>query len=63
LAIIIGTSLKVMPFAFLAQLIPETSPIILINRDQVLHERANKIWMQGDIQENVAKLMGDLKWL
>lgn len=52
-----------MPFAFLAQLIPEASPVILINRDNVLHERKNKIWMQGDIQENVAKLMGDLKWM
>lgn len=32
LAIIIGTSLKVQPFAYLAQIIPSNAPVILINR-------------------------------
>lgn len=32
IAIIIGTSLKVMPFAYLAQIIPAQVPIVLINR-------------------------------
>lgn len=50
LAIIIGTSLKVMPFAYMAELIPPTSPVILINRDDVLSDRDYKIWLGGDIQ-------------
>jgi len=36
LAIIIGTSLKVMPFAYLAQMIPNNVPVLLINREDVL---------------------------
>jgi NAD-dependent histone deacetylase SIR2 len=39
LAIIIGTSLKVMPFAYLAQLIPQKAPVLLINREDVLESR------------------------
>lgn len=53
LAIIIGTSLKVNPFAYLAQIIPPEAPVILINRDDVLGDRNRKLWMKGDIQENV----------
>lgn len=63
LAIIIGTSLKVMPFAYMAELIPPTSPVILINRDDVLPQRDYKIWLEGDIQENIQDLMTRLGWL
>ena len=62
LAIIIGTSLQVNPFAYLAQLIPKSAPIVLINRDDVVHRKDLKLWMEGDIQDNVAKLMQAIGW-
>lgn len=36
LVFVIGTSLKVMPFALSVTLIPENTPIVLINREYVL---------------------------
>lgn len=45
LAIIIGTSLKVNPFAYLAQIIPPEAPVILINRDDVLGDKNRKLWL------------------
>ena len=63
LVIVIGTSLKVMPFAYLAQLIPKDAPSILMNREDVLYRQDRKLWMEGDIEENVEKLMKALNWL
>lgn len=62
LAIIIGTSLKVNPFAYLAQIIPKEVPVVLINREDVL-QRDRKLWLEGDIQENVEKVMKGVGWL
>jgi NAD-dependent SIR2 family protein deacetylase len=50
LAIIIGTSLKVNPFAYLAQIIPSSTPVVLINRDDVMEGRNRKLWLKGDIE-------------
>ena len=61
LVFIIGTSLAVMPFAFMAQIIKEDTPIVLINNTDSLAGR-NKVWLDGDIQENVNKIAKDLDW-
>lgn len=61
LVFIIGTSLAVMPFAFLATMIGEETPIVLINNTDSLAGR-NKVWMEGDIQENINKIAKDLDW-
>ena len=63
LAFIIGTSLAVMPFAFMAQLIPKEAPVVLINNTDSLPGCTNKVWMEGDIQENVNKIAKDLDWV
>lgn len=58
----IGTSLKVNPFAYLAQIIPSDVPVVLINREDVM-DRNNKLWLEGDIQENIEKIMKAAGWL
>jgi NAD-dependent SIR2 family protein deacetylase len=50
LVFVIGTSLVVWPFAFLAHGVPLDIPLILINNEDSLINRTNKVWMSGDIQ-------------
>lgn len=50
LVIIIGTSLAVFPFAFLAHMIDTKVPVMLINNEDSLQGRTNKVWLSGDIQ-------------
>ena len=63
LVFIIGTSLKVAPFSYLATLVDPNTPTILINREDVLEERDYKIFLEGDIDETVKDLMTRLGWL
>ena len=61
LVFIIGTSLAVMPFAFMATMIKEETPIVLVNNTDSLAGRS-KVWLDGDIQENINKIAKDLDW-
>ena len=62
LVFVIGTSLAVMPFAFLVESINPKVPKILINNTDSLAGK-KKIWMEGDIQENINKIAKDLDWI
>jgi NAD-dependent SIR2 family protein deacetylase len=55
LVFVIGTSLKVWPFAYLAEEVPQGVPILLINNEDCMPHR-NKVWLNGDIQENVRNI-------
>lgn len=59
---VVGTSLVVWPFAFLAHMVPPEVPLVLINNEDSLSERKNKVWLGGDIQENICKISKDLGW-
>lgn len=60
---IIGTSLAVAPFSFLGTMIDKNCPLVLINNQDSIPYRNDKLWMKGDIQENVEKLMKELNWI
>lgn len=63
LVFVVGTSLAVVPFSFLAQMIPEKVPVVLINNtDSLSYIKDRKLWMDGDIQENMGKIAKDLNW-
>lgn len=62
LVIIIGTSLTVYPFAFLAQVIPSHTPTVMINNTSNLPIKSNFLWLDGDIQENIRKIAKDVGW-
>ena len=64
LLVCIGTSLEVYPFANLAELVPESTPRILINRDVVgsFGSRKQDIILRGDIVDIVQKLSRLLGW-
>ena len=51
-----------MPFAFLVESINPKVPKILINNTDSLAGK-KKIWMEGDIQENINKIAKDLDWI
>ena len=63
LVIVMGTSLKVFPFANLITLIPKTVPIVLINRDDSYAQGNvinNYLFLGGDLDKNVEKIVNDL---
>jgi len=60
LLIILGTSLKVKPFAGLPGLVKPGTPILLLNRQQVL--RSADVFMQGDCDDGVLELARLLGW-
>lgn len=60
LAIVMGTSLVVFPFASLVSMIPKEVPIVLINRDESLQGESNYLFMGGDLDQNVVKIVKDL---
>jgi len=62
LVFIIGTSLKVAPFSYLATLIAKDTPVVLINREDVIPNRDYKLFLEGDIQENIKDIMSRLDW-
>jgi len=62
LVFVIGTSLKVFPFASLVQMIPKETPIVLINRENTVVKRDNFLFLQGDIDERVKELIKELGW-
>ena len=62
LVFIIGTSLAVMPFAFLAQMVEKNTPVVLINNTDSLPHRKDKLWLKDDIQDNVKTICEKLDW-
>jgi len=57
-----GTSLKVAPFSYLLQLIPLTTPIILLNRENPGIVHPSFLFLEGDIEESVLGLCEGLGW-
>jgi NAD+-dependent protein deacetylase SIR2 len=62
LVIIMGSSLKVYPFAQLVHSLSEDIPIVLINRENPGIVRNNFLFLSGDIEDNIAALCKDLEW-
>ena len=63
LVIVMGTSLKVQPFSLLLSLVPETTPILLLNHDNVIQgRRSNVLYIPGDIEDNICNLCAELGW-
>lgn len=65
LIFVMGTSLKVFPFAGLIGLVDKTIPIVLLNRENPGlsdEEFDNLLFLPGEIEENVAKLAHDIGW-
>lgn len=62
LVIVMGTSLKVFPFAMLVDTMfcPETTPLVLINRENPGILRDRFLFLEGDIETNVQALCDDL---
>ena len=65
LAIIIGTSLKVHPFAMLPQIVGDRVPRLLINKELVggLGSRADDVCVLEECDEGVRKLVEKLGWM
>lgn len=65
LAIVMGTSLTVQPFASLPSMAREETPRILINKERVgsLGTRADDVMILGDCDEGVMKLAEACGWL
>jgi len=65
LAIIMGTSLSVQPFASLPSFVAEQTPRVLINLERVggLGSRADDVLLLGDCDVGVRKLADVLGWL
>lgn len=64
LAIVMGTSLSVQPFASLPQMVSEGVPRVLINKERVgdFGSRLDDVMVLGDIDEGVRKLADALGW-
>lgn len=64
LAIVMGTSLTVQPFASLPSFVGEDTPRVLINLERVggLGSRANDVLILGDCDAGVRKLADALGW-
>ncbi|KAJ8608013.1 hypothetical protein MRB53_039919 [Persea americana] len=65
LAIVMGTSLTVQPFASLPMLVRESTPRVLINNDRAgdLGSRADDVLLLGDCDAGVRKLAAACGWL
>ena len=42
---------------------PEDVPVVLINNTDSMAQRDNKLWMDGDIQDNIKKICQDVGWV
>lgn len=66
LVFVMGTSLKVFPFAGLLDLIQPRVPIVLVNREdpgRIDRGRHPVIFLEGEIEENLSKLADDAGWV
>ncbi|RYH12889.1 hypothetical protein EON65_36995 [archaeon] len=62
LVIIMGTSLKVYPFAFLLQAIDDSVPVVLVNRENPGISRDKLLFLPGEIEETIDGLVKELGW-
>lgn len=61
LVIVMGTSLKVYPFAFLLAAVGKNVPIVLINRENPGVDHNKFLFLEGEIEENVKFILEE--WL
>ncbi|KAJ1424025.1 DHS-like NAD/FAD-binding domain-containing protein [Ochromonadaceae sp. CCMP2298] len=63
LVFVMGTSLKVFPFAMLIDLIQKDVPIVLVNREtpEVFNGR-NVLFLEGDIEDSLSALAAEIGW-
>jgi NAD+-dependent protein deacetylase SIR2 len=59
LVIVMGTSLKVFPFAFLLEFISNDVPVVLINRENPGVARDHFLFLEGDIEAHVTALASE----
>lgn len=59
-----GTSLLVMPFAFLIEVIGEDVPLVLINNTDSRKDKKKpkSLWLDGSIDDRIKTIADDLKW-
>eukprot|EP00599_Poterioochromonas_sp_BG-1_P014591 CAMPEP_0173158862 /NCGR_PEP_ID=MMETSP1105-20130129/16712_1 /TAXON_ID=2985 /ORGANISM="Ochromonas sp., Strain BG-1" /LENGTH=371 /DNA_ID=CAMNT_0014077077 /DNA_START=29 /DNA_END=1144 /DNA_ORIENTATION=+ len=62
LIIVMGTSLKVYPFALLLEFLPDSVPVVLINRENPGISRNHFLFLSGDIQDTVAAIAQECGW-
>ena len=65
LVFVMGTSLKVFPFAGLISLVDRSIPIVLLNRENPGLSRQDfdhLLFMSGEIEENIHTLALDIGW-
>lgn len=54
--------MKVYPFAALVEMINENVPIVLVNRENPGIKRRRFLFLEGEIDDNVEKIMTDIGW-
>ena len=62
LVIVMGTSLRVFPFAAIIGMVPKEVPIVLVNRENTAIDREKFLFLEGDIDEILKALIKDLGW-
>lgn len=62
LVIVMGTALKVFPFAFLVTEVGADVPFVLINRENPGIQKENFLFLQGDIQETLKEIVAEAQW-
>ena len=62
LVIVMGTSLKVHPFSHLLSLIPDSTPLVIINRELPKISRSNVLFLEGEIEQTISSLVEELHW-
>lgn len=63
LVIIMGTSLKVFPFASMVDLIPDKVPLVCINRSNPgIDRQDNFLFIEGTMDDSIEKIMDECGW-
>lgn len=62
LVIVMGTSLKVFPFAGLMSVVDDETPVVLLNRENPGIDREKFLFIQGNIEDSVEGLVRDFEW-
>lgn len=61
LVFVMGTSLKVKPFSELIKSIPDSTHVVVINRDMPNVDRRNVLFLQGEIEDQVLGLQRSIQ--
>lgn len=62
LVFVMGTSLKVFPFASLLTGVKKTTPLVLVNYENPGVKRDNFLFLQGPIEDSIISIMKDVGW-